>query len=465
MTTPVGEDLARVTVISTARRMDLALPGSASLGELLPAIVRFAGMDASSSSEAVHTWVLQRFGEDPLDPAKRVSALNLRDGEILHLRQREATMPDAAFDDVVDAVTSSTTSRPSWLPRHSSVAALCCLLAVLIGLPAVAVWRFAATADLTATIVLLAMTALLAVASIVASIVVSRALGRYAVSAALGWSGVALAGLFGYLTVHTQEPTLRALIAAACVLVASGAVWLAAGVHPYGHLAVVLTASMVLVSTMVMVLVPGSVDAVAAIAVALILGATSLMPTLSYQFARIALPNLPATAEALMADDQPVQSDIVARAITADRILAAQLFAGGAGIAILMVPVLARRDWVALGLGAAVCLSLILRSRVFVGLSQRLALLVPGLLIGFATLALFVGGLPPVVGVLVAGVVTVVAAAAVTIYAAAFTAAVVSPVWGRLGDIVEWVAIMAVIPLVLAVLNLYALVQGWAAGR
>ena len=99
MTTAVGEDLARVTVISPTRRIDLALPGSTTLGELLPNIVRFAGFDGATTQEAVHAWVLQRLGEDPLDPNKLVSALNIRDGETLHLRHRESTMPDAAFDE------------------------------------------------------------------------------------------------------------------------------------------------------------------------------------------------------------------------------------------------------------------------------------------------------------------------------------------------------------------------------
>ena len=90
MTTTVGEDLARVTVISPTRRIDLALPGSTTLGELLPNIIRFAGFDGATTQEAIHAWVLQRLGEDPLDPNKKVSSLNIRDGETLHLRQRES---------------------------------------------------------------------------------------------------------------------------------------------------------------------------------------------------------------------------------------------------------------------------------------------------------------------------------------------------------------------------------------
>ena len=47
------DDLARVTIISSSRRVDLALPGSVTLGEQLPSILRFTGMEANSPTDAV----------------------------------------------------------------------------------------------------------------------------------------------------------------------------------------------------------------------------------------------------------------------------------------------------------------------------------------------------------------------------------------------------------------------------
>lgn len=48
------EDLARVTIISSARRVDLALPGSVTLSELLPSILKFAGLESNTPTDAVH---------------------------------------------------------------------------------------------------------------------------------------------------------------------------------------------------------------------------------------------------------------------------------------------------------------------------------------------------------------------------------------------------------------------------
>ncbi|SKG23041.1 Protein of uncharacterised function (DUF571) [Mycobacteroides abscessus subsp. abscessus] len=39
-----------------------------------------------------------------------------------------------------------------------------------------------------------------------------------------------------------------------------------------------------------------------------------------------------------------------------------------------------------------------------------------------------------------------------------------SPVWGRVGDILEWLSIMAIIPLVLAALDMYARFRGMTSG-
>ena len=42
---------------------------------------------------------------------------------------------------------------------------------------------------------------------------------------------------------------------------------------------------------------------------------------------------------------------------------------------------------------------------------------------------------------------------------------IISPTYGRIGDILEWIGIMAIVPLVLAVLDVYMTINGWAAGK
>ncbi len=464
MTTTVGEDLARVTVISPTRRIDLALPGSTTLGELLPNIIRFAGFDGATTQEAIHAWVLQRLGEDPLDPNKKVSSLNIRDGETLHLRQRESTMPDAAFDDVVDAVVTATSTRPSWVAAHSQWFAVIAMTALLVVVPLMELWR----ADLTGPYGGLAeagLTVFLAIAAAVGSIVLSRAFGHFLPAAGLGWAADILFGAAGLYILPTQPLPLRVLIASAMVLLMAATIWLAARVQPYAQLAVVISATLVLVTTIAMVLLNGMVVEVAAVAIAVVLATTSLLPVLSYQLARVAMPNLPVTAEALMADNQPVQADIVARAISADRVLGAFLTATGVTVSLLMVPVLMRADWIVLALGAAVSLAMMLRARAFVGRTQRLALLLPGALIGFAVVVMALMSLPFGWRLGISTIVVLFGGLALAAYGASMYNKIISPTYGRIGDILEWIGIMAIVPLVLAVLDVYMTINGWAAGK
>ncbi len=452
-----------MTVISPTRRIDVALPGSVSLGECLPTVLKFSGYESTSPQEAVHAWVLQRLGEDPLDTTKRVAALNLRDGETLHLRQRENVMPDAAFDDVVDAVTTATTARPSWTPPQSQWAAVVAMCALLVGIPVVML----GSADLAAPfggLVEAGLTLFVGLLALVGSIVLSRAFGSYLPAAGLSWASVTLAAVGGLYLMPTQPWSLRVLLASACALVFSATSWLAARVQPYAVLAIVLASAALLLASMVMVLT-GAATAVAAVAVAVVLAMTSALPTLSYHAARVAMPNLPATAEALMADDQPVQSDIVTRAITADKVLGAFLTATGVTVILLMVPILAAGSWLGLALGAAVAVALMLRARAFVGRTQRTALLVSGLVVGAAVIALTLLALSPLWRA-VAGIgIAVFAVAALAGYAAAMYDKILTPVWGRFGDILEWLSIMAIVPLVLGVLDVYGLVLGFAASR
>lgn len=462
MNTSGGPDLARVTVISPVRRVDLAMPGESTLAEILPTIVRFSGYESSSSTEAVHTWVLQRVGEDPLDPARLVTDLKIRDGETLHLRQRERVMPDVAFDDVVDAVATTTSSRPSWAPVISQRVALGVLLATVI-LGALLIVGPAPTLAAAAAI------SGLGFACLVAAVVASRAFGSREVAGALGWAAVALAAIGGFCwlaptQLGTPEASLRlpvmVLIASASVLVWATICALAVHVQPYAHLAVAVAALMNVLTWGVAVLVPYPVE-VCAVGLALVVAITAVVPSLSYRIAAIALPALPATAQGLANDDSQVPGDIVARALTADRIQGALLGAMALSAGALAIPVVLSGTWSALTLCGVVALALLLRARAFVGLTQRMVLLIGGLAVAAMTLAVLALGSPAGwLRLLLGLVVMVVVAVVMSLYGGLWYRKVPSPVWGRVGDILEWLAVMAIIPLVLAVVGAYAWIRG-----
>ncbi|GAB3625030.1 type VII secretion integral membrane protein EccD [Mariniluteicoccus endophyticus] len=452
-----------MTVISPTRRIDLALPGGTPLIDLLPNIVRFAGYEGGSASDAQQTWVLQRFGEDPLDTNLDVAELGLRDGETLHLRQRPAAMPDAAFDDVVDAVATATSTQPSWEPADGQRFALVLLAVIGISLPA-------AGALLVPGWVVSAIVLLMSAACGFTAILLARAFGQRPTAGTLAWVCTALAAVGGFnLLSGTFIPEsgdwpIQLLCSGAFALVAAGAMALGTQVTAYHLLGVALTAMVVVGASTAAVLLPGRALHVSAVALAIVLAMTPLLPAIAFRMARVAMPNLPATAEGLMADRTPVQSDIVERAVSADRFLGGFLVATGLSATLLSIPVfMVAHGWAPVALLVAVALALALRARTFTGRMQRFWLLLGGTLVGLMAIAKWEAYLQsPIFKAGLAAVVVLLAVWLLAQYATTQWNRVLSPVWGRWGDILEWLAIMAIVPLVLAVLDVYSWAYGLA---
>nr|WP_108871023.1 type VII secretion integral membrane protein EccD [Tessaracoccus timonensis] len=465
MSIPVQEeDLARVTIISSARRVDLALPGSVTLSELLPSILKFAGLESNTPTDAVHAWVLQRFGQDPFDLYVPISKLGIRDGETLHLRQRENAIPDAAFDDVVDAVASATNSRPSWQHRHSRTIGLICLSAVLLGMPLLLMLGTSDERRLVQGLVLIA-TALLSFGAFIAAVSLARAAREKPTATVLAWISVALAALVGWdlPNVIATEAALHIhiLMASSLVLLAAAANALAARVHTMPLFAAALFGALMLAASSVMALNYGNDDKVAAGTMAVMALITTFMPSLSYKIAGIALPNLPVTTEAMLADETPVQSDIVSRALFADRLLGGMLMGTSATAVAASFITITNGTWWAVALIICVGLAFLLRARAFVGLSQRMALVLSGAIIfGLGLVSIAYGLTSSYIGLGVLFGITLLIGYLFAHYSAAWHKRVLSPTWGRWGDIFEWLAIIGIVPFMLGVLNFYVWFRG-----
>lgn len=455
------EDLSRVTIISASRRVDLALPGSVTLSELLPSILRFSGQEANTPVEAVHSWALQRFGSDPFDLYTPVSKLGIRDGETLHLRQRENAMPDAAFDDVVDAVAGATNSRPRWVARNSRTMGLVVMSLVLIGLPLLSVLSVMDEPGRLPLGIAIGVAAFLSFTCFVGGVSLARAAGEKVTATCLGWCSVALAGIAGWflpniIAVGRIPMSIRLVVASALVLAAAAAVALAARVHPMPMLAVATTAGIMLIAAAVASILGDRDVEVAAVTMSLMAMATAPLPTWSYRIAGIALPSLPVTTEAMLADETPVQSDIVDRALLADRLLGAFLAATSTVAVICSLMVLQHGSIWSTLLAVCIGLAFLLRARAFVGFSQRVALLLGGTAIaGLAMLALAGPLLGTITGTLVLFAVALLLGYVFAHYSAATYSKILSPTWGRWGDIFEWFAIMGIVPALLGVLELY----------
>ena len=463
--------LARVTISAPHRRIDVALPEHVPLAELLPEVLRHAGEGLADDGEKHGGWVLRRTDGVALATAQGLYPQGVRDGEVLHLVPAHDEWPELEYDDVVEAIAEGARRRGSaWTPastRTSTLAAagvllLLGLIAVLLAGPA---WDAGAIAGLGVAVIL-------ALAGVTASRAygdarAGSALGAYAMPYAFAGAAV-LVGTPDRVGVLTPMPWLgdSELLAgsvALLVVAALGGVGVAASLRLFTAGAVVglLGAVTALVS-----MLTTAAGAAAVLLAALVCGIGAL-PLLAIRFGKMPTPpvTLPTGADAAAgftaagstldaARERPDRATVFAAVTRTEELLAGMLL-GHAVLAAGAFLVLATSGSLSARILAAVsAASLLLRSRLFVTLRQRVPLVVGGLIGVFCLgvdLLLRADGtvLLAVVGaVLVLAIVTVVAGAT-------YSRKPPSPYLGRAADLLDTIVVVSVIPVACAVVGLY----------
>src|SRR5262245_29310702 len=84
--------------------MDVALPDTMLVAELLPHLLRHADDDLAEGAEVHGGWVLRKSTGTVLEPARNLAVQGVRDGELLHLTRRRDEWPELAYDDVVEVI-------------------------------------------------------------------------------------------------------------------------------------------------------------------------------------------------------------------------------------------------------------------------------------------------------------------------------------------------------------------------
>ncbi|MEV0380479.1 type VII secretion integral membrane protein EccD [Nonomuraea sp. NPDC050643] len=455
-----GTDLCRVTVVTPRGFLDLGLPPDIPLGNLLPTLLRIAGEGLAEAGLAHGGWVLQRLGGPPFDPNATLSELSVHDGELLHLRPRGHELPEVVFDDVADAVATGVLERTGrWQPATTRSYGLRAA-AALLGLGAAALlitgppWLPAAlVAGGVALILLLVAVAL------------SRAMGDARSGAVIGYAALPygfVAGLVGPAPSQGifQPETLLSASGVVLMLATATGFAVAQGLPTFLGLAAAAFCGL-LGSGLVMAFdLPAA--GVAAVLAAIAVGLTTAIPSLSFRLAGMPLPALPTTAEELRRESGDLDGALVIdKAVVADRYCAGLL--GGVALVVLGAQVLLVLDgtWAAFAMSAALSLSLLMRARVFEGRGQRTWLLTTtllGVILPAAALAVTgaAGGLV-LYGIVPALVVLALAVAGTALW---LTSARPSPFWGRVGDIFDILLMIALIPLALAVMDLYETIRG-----
>jgi type VII secretion integral membrane protein EccD len=460
MTSPGGTDLCRVTVIGPSRRVDIALPGYVSFADLFPVVAKYAGLDGPDLVGEQGGWVLQRLGQEPFSPSITPLQAGLRDGEMIYLRPHREQLPRMAFDDVADVIASGLSDRPGrWDPRHARWVALGAAAAALVA-GAVFILRSGPPWSVPA-----AVAAAIAVALLLAAAAVSRAMGDSQAGAVLGYAAVPYAFLAGLLT--PARSTALSHLGATYLLSALAAVALAAVIAAAASAEVALFSGLIAAALLgVLGAWVGyafgiGLAAAAAVIVVPTLALTPLIPAVSFRMARMTLPQVPRHADDLRRDTLTIDgAEVFGRTAAADR------FVTGAASGIGLVAAVAEgalaftRSWLGLVTCAVLACVLLLRSRLFQGLAQRLWLLVPG----FGGLILLAAGaihgssqarhLALALGPLIVGSALVVG---IGLWLAKHRP---SPFWGRMADIADTMLNVGLFPLALGIAGVFGKVSG-----
>jgi type VII secretion integral membrane protein EccD len=196
-----------------------------------------------------------------------------------------------------------------------------------------------------------------------------------------------------------------------------------------------------------------------AVVACLALGSTSVLPSVAFRLARLPVPAVPTGPEELRTDRESVDgARVLARSQAADRYLTGLLGATAVvGVGAEVALAFGGGGWPRVALLGVLALVLLTRARTFSTVSQRVPLMVAGVVgLGLLAAVLFrAGGELVRLGGVLPGLVLV--AAVALGYGLAMAGKRVSPVLSRALDIVEVLLIVAVVPLAMWVCGLY----GW----
>ncbi|HXV92704.1 MAG TPA: type VII secretion integral membrane protein EccD [Pseudonocardia sp.] len=457
-----ADNLCRLTIVTDSGSLDVALPTNVPLVELLPGLVAKVGDPRISAAGAV----LQRWGDDPLDENRTPSTLGLLDGETLFLRPRPEAIPPAEFDDLVDAITS-TTGLPAhrWraantvalmrsvaavplllvvagllLPGHPLARQIAALVAVLLT-AAFAIAAGKGFGDRVASLVLVAASVVLA--GVGGALV--QAGGTAAEGSFLTWILTPTAALAGGIGMACAALLLLAVLTETIALLVPAALF-GGLLALFGGLAVGTGAG---------------VAGAAALVLVLSLVLTVAAPMVAFRLARLQLPPLPDEVEDLDVGIAPLPGrEVVEQIRLADRCVTGLLYALSAASVLAATVLVAQPGWAPAALVVLAAALQLVRTRLLRGVVQRLAVLVSGVHIGSLAVLRGLAELPPAVAVALAVVLFLGIALAMLASARWISTRILPPYWGRAAEIVEWLTCAALLPIAAVPLGLY----GWALG-
>ncbi|MBN1171979.1 MAG: type VII secretion integral membrane protein EccD [Micromonosporaceae bacterium] len=452
-------------VISSDRRVELAVPSDVPIADLLPSLLGHLGPSLADTGLDHEGWVLQRLGEPPLEEDLDATALDLRDGETLYLRPRSDQIPPPDFDDLIDGVAGGMRERAGiWRPEMTRWAGRLFLILVLItGMVVIAVpGPTPNRATVAAVLTLLAF---------LGAGLAGRLGGDRPLAVVLAFGAVGYAALAGLLAPGADLPegpgaspaglldgldAVNAICAVGAALtVALLAVSLVGRAGPI--LAALLAAALAALPGL-LVAIGWSISTVSAAGlVAVVSGVLTLtVPRTAFRLSGMRLAPLPTSSDQLQDDIEPEQSvRVLERAAAADRYMTGMYLGLAAASSTAVIVLALHSGWAPPTLATLVVLAGVLAGRSMTSCWHRLAGTLPAL-VALPTLAATVGAsLSDQTRMLTTVVVVPLAALAVVLVTLTLPVRRASPYWGRLGDITQTWATIGQIPVLLAAFGVY----------
>jgi type VII secretion integral membrane protein EccD len=468
--------LTRVTITAAQRRVDVALPEQVPLAELLPEVLRHAGDGLADDGERHGGWLLRRTDGVALQASQALAVQGVRDGELLHLVPARAEWPELEYDDVVEAIADGARRRgTAWsgpATRGATLGGASVLLAtglfaVLRGAPD---WRLGAVAAL-------AVAGLLTLAGVVAS----RAYGDGSAGAGLGAWSMPYAFVGGAVLVSTGDPVgvlapiawlgaPELLVGSVVLLLVAvlGVAGVGAGLRAFA--AGVTVGLLGALTALLAYFLPAA--GAAAILMSVLVCGIGVLPLLAIRFGKLPMPpiTLPTGAEAAEsftvvggaldpARERPERSRVFAAVARTEQLLTGMLVGHGVLAAAASLVLVVEGGVAGRLLTAVSAAALLLRSRLFVSVRQRVPLVAAGLAgIGILAVAWASRGdeialLAVTAGALLLALVTVTAGST-------YSRRPPTPYLGRAADLADTLMVVSVVPVACAVLGLYGRARG-----
>ncbi|HEY2674658.1 MAG TPA: type VII secretion integral membrane protein EccD [Rugosimonospora sp.] len=457
MTTTTG--LAKVTVSTPQRRIDVALPEQSPLAELLPDLLRHAGAGLADDGQAHGGWALRRADGAALSVGAGLAAQGVRDGDVLYLGPGQAPWPELEYDDVVDAIAAGargygrTWDGAATRATGLVVAAVALLLGVVALLRAPQHGPLPGTVGLGAAVLLTlgGIVASRAYADTVAGAVLAACALPYAFAGGLlvlGRGTAAGRGLWMLTSGVAGDRAPRLLVGSVAVLVVAAVGAVGTGDRLRIFVGAVAAGGLGALGAGLGYRLPAA--GAAAIVLAVLVTGAAVAPLLAMR-----LGNLPVPVLAPGQTERLDRARVHAAAVRADEILTGLLCGLAVAATAAAVPLAGSGGAAGRLLVAVASAGFLARARLFPAVRQRLPLLVAGAGTAGALLVRMPATLPVVAGALALAVLCVVAGLR-------YRDRPPGPYLGRVADLLDALCVISVIPLACAVLGLYGAVRGLA---